>query len=309
MQQSKPFGGDSHSRHRIACHALRMNTPWPADHVQRRATRSLTPSARNARQHSDHQIEQIVASIRTWGWAIPILIDEQGEIIAGHGRVLAADRLGILQVPVMTARGWTDAHKRVYLIAGNKLTENASRDYDLLRQELEQLASYGFDASHAGYDADELAALLDARPHGHTDPDEAPAKPQQPTTRQGDLFLLGRHRLICGDATDANTVARLFANDAPNLMVTEVLDIVGEQYGWGDSDCGGSNVPILRIGITDFTRDVETRNPCVREPRANEGKCVSLDTLTRAGRQVAQPFFFNQCSPSSFERVVQDHLP
>jgi len=116
-------------------------TPWPADHVERRATRSLTPSARNARQHSDHQIEQIVASIKTWGWTIPILVDDVGEIIAGHGHVLAVDRLGILQVPVMTAKGWTEAQKRAYLIADNKLTENASWDYDLLRQELEHCTS------------------------------------------------------------------------------------------------------------------------------------------------------------------------
>jgi ParB-like chromosome segregation protein Spo0J len=106
---------------------------WPADKVERRPLASLIPSARNARTHSDAQVAQIAASIREWGWTMPILVDEAGTIIAGHGRLLAAARLGLDQVPVMVARGWTEAQKRAYLIADNKLGLNAGWNEELLR--------------------------------------------------------------------------------------------------------------------------------------------------------------------------------
>jgi hypothetical protein len=95
--------------------------PWPADAVARRSVASLVPSARNARTHSPQQVAQLAASIREWGWTTPILVDEQGVIIAGHGRVLAAQQLGLVEVPVMVARGWSEAQKRSYLLADNQL--------------------------------------------------------------------------------------------------------------------------------------------------------------------------------------------
>src|ERR1700755_3212029 len=109
--------------------------------VERRPVADLAPSARNARTHSEAQIGQIAASIREWGWTVPVLVDEAGVIIAGHGRVLAAQRIGLVEVPVMTARGWTEAQKRSYLIADNKLTENGGWDDALLRVELNELAA------------------------------------------------------------------------------------------------------------------------------------------------------------------------
>jgi hypothetical protein len=131
---------------------------WPADAVERRPIRQLIPSARNARQHSDEQIEEIAASMSEFGWTMPILIDEAGSIIAGHGRVLAAEQLGIDQVPTMIARGWSEAQKRTYLIADNKLTMNASWDQALLRIELQDLASLGFD-SLTGFSEAELREM------------------------------------------------------------------------------------------------------------------------------------------------------
>src|ERR1043165_7394931 len=101
-----------------------MNS-WPADQIERRPIGKLIPSARNARTHSPEQVEQIAASIREWGWTMPVLIDEVGGILAGHGRVLAARRLGVSEVPVIIARGWSDAQKRAYILADNKLAENA----------------------------------------------------------------------------------------------------------------------------------------------------------------------------------------
>ncbi|RXG91573.1 ParB/Srx family N-terminal domain-containing protein [Bradyrhizobium zhanjiangense] len=138
----------------------RAETPrlWPADQIERRPISALTPSARNARQHSEAQISQIMASIREWGWTMPVLIDEVGSIIAGHGRVLAAEQLGIDQVPVMVARGWTEAQKRAYLIADNKLTENGGWDDKLLRIELGDLADMGLVAL-TGFNEVELREL------------------------------------------------------------------------------------------------------------------------------------------------------
>ncbi|UPK03120.1 ParB/Srx family N-terminal domain-containing protein [Bradyrhizobium sp. 170] len=131
---------------------------WPADRVERRAIRELVPSARNARLHSDDQIEQIVASISEFGWTAPVLIDEAGSIIAGHGRVLAAEQLGLDEVPTMTARGWSDAMKRAYLIADNKLTENGGWDQALLRIELNDLAALGYEGL-TGFSEIELRAM------------------------------------------------------------------------------------------------------------------------------------------------------
>jgi ParB-like chromosome segregation protein Spo0J len=134
---------------------FKTGMPWPADAVERRPISELIPSARNARQHSDEQIEEIAASMVEFGWTIPVLIDEAGSIIAGHGRVLAAEQLGIDQVPTMIARGWSDAQKRAYLIADNKLTMNASWDEALLRIELGDLAKLGM-ADLTGFSEAEL---------------------------------------------------------------------------------------------------------------------------------------------------------
>uniref|UniRef100_A0A973VXI4 ParB N-terminal domain-containing protein n=2 Tax=Bradyrhizobium septentrionale TaxID=1404411 RepID=A0A973VXI4_9BRAD len=131
---------------------------WPADQVSRRPISELVPNARNARLHSEEQIEQIAASISEWGWTIPVLIDEAGTIIAGHGRVLAAEQMGIDQVPTMVARGWSDEQKRAYLIADNKLTENGQWDRALLRIELNDLARLGLD-SLTGFSETELREM------------------------------------------------------------------------------------------------------------------------------------------------------
>ena len=145
------------------------DTQWPADKVERRSAKSLVPYARNSRTHSDEQVGQIAASIKEWGWTVPILIDETGGIIAGHGRVLAAQRLGIEEVPVMIAEGWTDAQRRAYVIADNKLALNADWDNDLLKIELQELDSLGFDLELTGFDVAEMTALFDEE--GNASPD------------------------------------------------------------------------------------------------------------------------------------------
>jgi hypothetical protein len=135
---------------------------WPADKIERVPVASLAPYARNARTHSDTQIGQIAAAIREWGWTTPILVDDAGMVIAGHGRLLAAERLGLDDVPVIVARGWSDAQKRAYVIADNKLAENAGWDEALLRLEGADLAALGFDLQLMGFTETELAGLTGA---------------------------------------------------------------------------------------------------------------------------------------------------
>jgi DNA modification methylase len=195
---------------------------WPADKVERRKIDALIPYARNARTHSDEQVAQIAASIREWGWTVPILVDEGGGIIAGHGRVLAARKLGLDDAPVMVAEGWSEAQKRAYVLADNKLALNAGWDMALLGEELRGLEELGFDCELTGFDGTELEALLaDPGTDGLTDPDEIPEVPIEPVAKPGDVWLLGKHRLVCGDSTDADTVAKALNGVTPHLMVTD----------------------------------------------------------------------------------------
>ena len=131
----------------------------PADKVERWKIERLVPYARNARTHSDEQVAQIAASIREWGWTTPVLVDEDGGIIAGHGRTLAAQRLQMAEVPVMVARGWSDAKKRAYILADNQLAINAGWDNELLNLELSELKELDFDLELIGFSADEILQL------------------------------------------------------------------------------------------------------------------------------------------------------
>jgi hypothetical protein len=135
------------------------NAKWPADAVVRWSIDRLIPNARNARTHSPEQVDQIARSMKEWGWTNPILVGEDGGIIAGHGRVLAARQLGIAEVPVMIAEGWSEEQKRAYIIADNKLALNAGWDDEMLRVELSDLGALGFDLALVGFSADELSAM------------------------------------------------------------------------------------------------------------------------------------------------------
>jgi len=147
-----------------------MTVKWPADKVERRSIDALIPYARNARTHSEEQVAQIAASIREWGWTVPVLVDETGGIIAGHGRVLAARKLGLAEVPVMVAAGWSEAQRRAYVLADNKLALNAGWDTELLRLEVSDLQAMDFDAGLIGFSAHELGEMF--APGGSDKPPE-----------------------------------------------------------------------------------------------------------------------------------------
>jgi DNA modification methylase len=181
---------------------------------------ALAPAERNARTHSKEQIAQLVASISAFGWTNPILIDEDRAIIAGHGRLAAAKASGLSDVPTITLTGLSAAQKRALAIADNKLALNAGWDDDLLRLELGELGLEGFDLSLIGFSDLELKDILAERTEGLTDPDDAPDV-ADPITVLGDVWVLGRHRIVCGDSTDAMVVEKALNGVKPHLMVTD----------------------------------------------------------------------------------------
>ena len=205
---------------------------WPADRVERWPVAKLVPNARNARTHSDEQVTQLAASIEEWGWTIPVLVDEAGGIIAGHGRVMAAHRLGLEDVPVMVAAGWRDAKKRAYMLADNKLTLNTEWDLDRLAIEIAELRASDFDISLIGFNEFEIDDLLKADGGGLTDPEEAPEPPADPVSAPGDVWVLGPHRLVCGDCTDQRVVDKALDGVKPHLMVTDPPYGVEYSAGW-----------------------------------------------------------------------------
>ena len=219
---------------------------WPADHVERWPIERLVPYARNARTHSDIQITQIAASIREWGWTNPVLVAEDGTIIAGHGRVLAAQKPRIANVPVMVAAGWTEAQRRAYTIADNKLTLNGGWDQELLGLEIGELEVLGFDLDLIGFSDEERASLAARATDGLTDPDVVPDLPSHPVTRPGDLWVLGGHRLICGDSTSKEDASRLLAGVKPHLMVTDPPYGVSYDPAWRKR--AGVNLNPLKLG-------------------------------------------------------------
>ncbi len=194
----------------------------PADKVERWAVSRLIPYARNARTHSDAQVAQIAASIKEWGWTTPVLVDEQGGIIAGHGRTMAANLLGMADVPVVVATGWSEAKKRAYVIADNKLALNAGWDNELLRLELGEIGDLGFDLDLTGFSAEEIAALEPEQvQEGLTDEDAVPDAPAVPVTVLGDVWILGDHRLMCGDSTSIDAVEQLCAGRLADMWLTD----------------------------------------------------------------------------------------
>lgn len=210
--------------------------------IVQRLVSDLIPYARNARTHSDAQVAQIAGSIREFGWTNPCLIDENNGLIAGHGRVLAARKLGMKDVPAIVLSGLTEPQKRALILADNKLALNAAWDDDMLRNELQELQGLDFDLSLTGFSDMELAGLLDANP-GLTDPDDAPDVQPDEITVLGDVWLLGRHRLVCGDSTDAATVERALNGVKPHLMVTDPPYGVEYNAGWRNEAMPEKNDP------------------------------------------------------------------
>lgn len=182
----------------------------------------LIPYARNSRTHSDAQVAQIAASIREFGWTNPILLDGENGIIAGHGRLLAAQKLGETQVPTIELAHMSEAQKRAYVIADNKLALNAGWDDEMLFAEFEDLKEAGFDLELTGFTLEEIGKLTpEVVNEGLTDEDEAPPVPEEPKTKLGDIYQLGNHRLMCGDSTSIDAVDKLMDGQKADMVFTD----------------------------------------------------------------------------------------
>ena len=196
----------------------------------------LVPYARNSRTHSPEQVAQIAASIKEFGFLNPIIIDGDSGIVAGHGRVLAAQKLGLTELPCIEAKHLTDAQRKAYVIADNKLALNAGWDNELLRVEFDELAQAGFDLSLTGFSLDEIDGLkIEEIADGLTDEDEVPEPPADPVSKLGDIWLLGNHRLMCGDSTSIDAVERLMNGKKALLLHAD------PPYGMGKEGDGVAN--------------------------------------------------------------------
>jgi DNA modification methylase len=207
--------------------------PWPADKVERWPIERLIPYANNARLHSAADLDKLAASIRKWGFTIPVLADEDGVLLAGHARTAAAAKVGLTSIPVIVARGWSDDEKRAYRLADNQLAARASWDPEQLGKELRDLKFGHFELGLIGFEPDQLEKFLDdLGSNGRTDPDSVPELPEQPVTGPGDVWLLGDHRIGCGDSTNEADVARVLMGSQPHLMVTDPPYGVGYDPSW-----------------------------------------------------------------------------
>lgn len=190
--------------------------------IVEKSVETLIPYIKNSRTHSDAQIAQIAASIKEFGWTNPILVDGENGIIAGHGRLMAARKLGHTKVPVIELNDMTDTQKKAYIIADNQLAMNSGWDTSLLTLELTDLQADGFDLELLGFDPKELNALLEPEVvEGLTDEDAVPDVPDEPKTKLGDIYELGNHRLMCGDSTSIDDVDQLLEFGKANMVFTD----------------------------------------------------------------------------------------
>ena len=189
--------------------------------INYRSPESLVGYAQNARTHTDAQIDQIANSIRKFGWTNPILVDSNNGVIAGHGRVLAARKLGLTRVPVIALAHLTLDQKRAYILADNQLALNAGWDKELLALELGELKDAGFELELIGFSGDELQSLTDKESAGLTDEDAVPEAPVEPKTKPGDVYVLGNHRLLCGDSTVLANVEKVLDGALADMVFTD----------------------------------------------------------------------------------------
>ena len=190
--------------------------------ITQRSVSDLIPYARNSRTHSDEQVAQIAASIKEFGWTNPILVDAEGVVIAGHGRLMAARKLGYTEVPTIELSEMTETQKKAYVIADNRLALNAGWDNEMLTIELNELLADGYALDILGFETNELNALLEPDViEGLTDEDAVPEVGPDSITKSGDIWLLGKHRLMCGDSTSMEHLAKLTNGQMVDMWLTD----------------------------------------------------------------------------------------
>lgn len=238
--------------------------------IQYKPIQDLIPYARNSRTHNDAQVAQIAASIKEFGWTNPVLLDGENGIIAGHGRVLAAQKLGQKEVPTIELSHMTKNQKRAYIIADNKLALNAGWDNDMLFTEFTDLKDAGYDLGLTGFSDDEIRALTpEVINEGLVDEDQTPEPPAEPKTKPGDIYQLGKHRLMCGDSTSIEQAEKLMNGVKGDMVFTDPPYNVAYE-GRGEKNKLG---PIKNDNMSDesfeqFCRDVFATYYAIMKPLA-----------------------------------------
>jgi DNA modification methylase len=223
--------------------SMKTFTPAMAQRIEIWPVERLLPYQRNARTHSEEQVAQIAASIKEFGFNSPILVASDAGVVAGHGRLLAARKLGLGEVPVVVLDHLNETQRRAYIIADNKIALNAGWDDALLADELKDLQTDGLDLALVGFSTDELDALLAVPEEPEEAPEvqeDVPETPVQAVTRQGDVWVIGKHRLICGDCRDASVIRKLFEEAHANVAITSPPYASQREY---DSSSGFRPIP------------------------------------------------------------------
>ena len=229
--------------------------------IKKVSVEKLIPYVRNSRTHSDAQVAQIAASIKEFGWTNPILVDGENGIIAGHGRLLAARKLGYTEVPVIELSHMTESQKKAYVIADNQLAMNAGWDTAMLTLELADLKDAGFDLDIIGFDAKELDKLLEPEQvEGLTDEDAVPDVPVEPKTKLGDIYQLGNHRLMCGDSTSIDAVEKLMDGQKADMVFTDPP--YGVDYEGINNDSRSGLEELLRGAFSNYLATSKSGAAC-----------------------------------------------
>lgn len=223
----------------------------------------LIPYASNSRTHSEDQIAEIAGSIREFGFTNPVLIGNDDTIYAGHGRVMAARKLGMESVPCIRLAHLTSIQAKAYVIADNKLALNAGWDEKTLKAELELLKTEDFNIDLLGFSDEELNLLLNnEKVEGNTDPDEIPAPPADPITKPGDIWILGNHRLMCGDSTDVVSVDKLIGNCLVEMVFTDPPYGISHSGKGISANCEGNDFGEI-MGDQDVSVAIDAFRLCV----------------------------------------------
>ena len=262
----------------------------------------LIPYARNSRTHSAEQVDQIAASIKEFGFLNPIITDGENGIVAGHGRVMAAKKLGLKELPCIDASHLTETQRRAYIIADNKIAINSDWDTEMLRVEFDELKEADFDLELTGFSLDEINALTpDELVEGLTDEDAVPDAPEKPVSVLGDIWQLGNHRLMCGSSTEATSVAILLDGQMPNTMITDPPYGVEYDAGWRADAVGRKKTAREETASLKNDNEADWYDAYVLFPgnvayvwHASAFTDVVMDGLRRAGFEIKSQIIWNK---------------
>ena len=270
--------------------------------IKKVKTVDLIPYARNSRTHSDEQVNQIASSIKEFGFLNPIIIDGDNGIIAGHGRVMAANKLNIKELPCVDASHLSETQRRAYVIADNKLALNSGWDIEMLRVEFDELQEAGFDLELTGFSMDEIADLqIEELTEGLTDEDETPECPDVPTAVLGDIWRLGNHRLMCGSSTECGAVTSLLDGQQPNTMITDPPYGVEYDAGWRADAVGRKKTEREIVSKLENDNNADWYDAYVLFPgniayvwHASAFTDVVMDGLRRSGFEIKSQIIWNK---------------